>query len=766
MAGGSVIRAVAGGNIHIVILLAVGLAFRLWQIDLTHFDLDQATILSNVETFVRSGQPPLESGSTFSTGFRIPPLITYILAVPAVISRDPVWISAAQASLDALGILVLYLAGLTLAGRRAAICAAAAYVVSPAVITHARVVWNPSLIPLFSAIGLWGTLEVARNGRARGVIAAVTGVGAAALLHPTALGLAPAVVAALARARHRADWRGFVVGVAGLIILALPYLVLQVQSGGADLRAAVGDLGAAPREFSPRAVDAAILLSAGDFADLGTRGGIPLRWPPEISAANGVWLALVGAGMVMSAVLPGGWIVLLWFLLPVITTVRSVSPLPPHYVIALVPAAALLAGVAISALPGRLWLMLLVGLVIWRGGSALEYWTAVERGAYVNTAGVPLRYSMGAARRLSDLSPGTIFVGDRHTHGGIYRYLSDNRLDPLTFSADQGLALDSDGLYLIESGSRAESALRQLAMMEPEEIRAVDGRPLYALFRVTADRIGTYLDTFRPLDGEIGGFLDLRGYRMAEGAAAGGRSEVEVAWRITDPDQRNWDGLRVFAFLTDGKGRPRSSRFDEFVANTSRISGLAVVQWMDLTIPEDAATGGYWLNLGFYRLGTPQPLSLYRGADRVDGNLRLGPFRLKGRQPESQGQPWATFADEAIALQDAAISDDRVVLAWRAIAPVSEDYTVFVHLLDQAGQIVGQHDAPPQSGAFPTSLWRSGDVLEDAHPVGPISDAVVAVEIGLYEGVSGRRLEATEPGGRTGDHVVIPLSTRQPTVGG
>jgi hypothetical protein len=46
---------------------------------------------------------------------------------------------------------------------------------------------------------------------------------------------------------------------------------------------------------------------------------------------------------------------------------------------------------------------------------------------------------------------------------------------------------------------------------------------------------------------------------------------------------------------------------------------------------------------------------------------------------------------------------------------VSEDYTVFVQLLDAEGQLVTQHDGQPFYGYLPTSDWSPGDVIPDRH---------------------------------------------------
>jgi hypothetical protein len=52
-----------------------------------------------------------------------------------------------------------------------------------------------------------------------------------------------------------------------------------------------------------------------------------------------------------------------------------------------------------------------------------------------------------------------------------------------------------------------------------------------------------------------------------------------------------------------------------------------------------------------------------------------------------------------------------LTLHWQALRPPDDDYTIFVHVLDSAGNLVAQYDAPPLDGVYPTSKWIIGDVF-------------------------------------------------------
>ncbi|MFQ5814809.1 MAG: hypothetical protein ACE5I2_16650, partial [Anaerolineae bacterium] len=56
-------------------------------------------------------------------------------------------------------------------------------------------------------------------------------------------------------------------------------------------------------------------------------------------------------------------------------------------------------------------------------------------------------------------------------------------------------------------------------------------------------------------------------------------------------------------------------------------------------------------------------------------------------------------------------------LTWQCLKRMDEDYTVFVHILDEQQRIWGQEDIGPVHGTYPTSQWEEGEIIEDIHSV-------------------------------------------------
>lgn len=55
-----------------------------------------------------------------------------------------------------------------------------------------------------------------------------------------------------------------------------------------------------------------------------------------------------------------------------------------------------------------------------------------------------------------------------------------------------------------------------------------------------------------------------------------------------------------------------------------------------------------------------------------------------------------------------------LLLYWRAMDRIDRDYTVFIHLTDESGQMVEGYDEQPGNGRSPTSSWEKGSLIVDA----------------------------------------------------
>lgn len=100
---------------------------------------------------------------------------------------------------------------------------------------------------------------------------------------------------------------------------------------------------------------------------------------------------------------------------------------------------------------------------------------------------------------------------------------------------------------------------------------------------------------------------------------------------------------------------------------------------------------------------------------------------------------------------DVARRENSIALTvyWKCLAPVREDETVFIHLLDSADRVVAQDDAKPGHGSFATTHWQVGQVIADDYVLSlpPASSGVFQVEIGMYVLETSARARVTDSNG-------------------
>jgi hypothetical protein len=83
-----------------------------------------------------------------------------------------------------------------------------------------------------------------------------------------------------------------------------------------------------------------------------------------------------------------------------------------------------------------------------------------------------------------------------------------------------------------------------------------------------------------------------------------------------------------------------------------------------------------------------------------------------------------------------------LVFYWKAVTQPPADYTVFVHIRDEADETVAQKDSPPVGGIYPTSLWDSGEIVQDeiSVPFTELEPGKYEIVVGMYDFASGQRL--------------------------
>ncbi|MGQ9667836.1 MAG: hypothetical protein ACUVWB_11035, partial [Anaerolineae bacterium] len=102
----------------------------------------------------------------------------------------------------------------------------------------------------------------------------------------------------------------------------------------------------------------------------------------------------------------------------------------------------------------------------------------------------------------------------------------------------------------------------------------------------------------------------------------------------------------------------------------------------------------------------------------------------------------------------------RFTLYWQVIQPPGGEVVRFVHVLDAAGQIIGQSDMRLENQGVPPSAWLSGEYIMDSEEISlPAGCTPAKLRLGLYWPESGERLPLTaSPGVEQSEHsILLPL---------
>lgn len=90
-------------------------------------------------------------------------------------------------------------------------------------------------------------------------------------------------------------------------------------------------------------------------------------------------------------------------------------------------------------------------------------------------------------------------------------------------------------------------------------------------------------------------------------------------------------------------------------------------------------------------------------------------------------------------------------LYWQDIEEMAESYLVFLHVIDEAGRIITQHDrAPGHRGKEPTTAWLPGEVVADPINIrlpADISPGSYKIFVGMYLPPDGPRLLVVDEAG-------------------
>jgi hypothetical protein len=246
--------------------------------------------------------------------------------------------------------------------------------------------------------------------------------------------------------------------------------------------------------------------------------------------------------------------------------------------------------------------------------------------------------------------------------------------------------------------------------------------------------------------------------------AAGGPLTLVAYWRALESLD---DDYAVFLHLDDPVSGATLATVDQShpseIPTSDWATGLYVRNPLRLVVPADTPPIQYVLRLGFYAADGELLEVAGRPGDVFDvARVWVTPATA----PRPPDGPQARFgADVELLGATPDPENGALTLYWRTSAPLPADYSIFVHLLDETGQTVGQADGAPYANRYPTTAWRPQSVIEDRRELaasGADLGRVQRIAVGVYDPATGVRLSAVDGAGKPlpDDALILPWAAR------
>lgn len=182
--------------------------------------------------------------------------------------------------------------------------------------------------------------------------------------------------------------------------------------------------------------------------------------------------------------------------------------------------------------------------------------------------------------------------------------------------------------------------------------------------------------------------------------------------------------------------------------------GQVVADVVDFAIPVDTAPGDYTLiaraggfnDVPLGQLTVVEPARIFSLPDTVMDQM-IPYVASLGNDIHLSGYQYHVEGDLL-----------NLTFYWSATNTPNEDYKVFVHLSDTAGNIITQKDGVPVDGQRPTTTWLPDELIVDTYQLPLPEDQYERIWLGMYNPITSDRLTALSPRGLASENrIQIPI---------
>lgn len=324
--------------------------------------------------------------------------------------------------------------------------------------------------------------------------------------------------------------------------------------------------------------------------------------------------------------------------------------------------------------------------------------------------------------------------------------------------------------------ARYDEALGHTDDARSDMARALALWPLKTRRLISESEIGQY----QPLNWKFGEDIELLGYQMQDSEANGQNINsitchvlstspvtchftIRLLWRTQARLPYDYD---VGILLLDTRGQvltrtPPTYGLDP-LPTSWWLPGLLLSDEQTLDVSAVPAPSLLRVKVELFDASANKRLPITRDGQKHDGII--GEVKRAPDTTAPAAAPIATLGGKAtlLAYQLTREAERALVrLTWRADAPISSDYTVFVHFLDAQNRMLSQVDAQPLGGRYPTHGWSPGEIISDEYAVPLPASAwgdLDHLAIGMYTLNDGARL----PSSAGGDAILLKAQRMTP----
>jgi hypothetical protein len=281
-------------------------------------------------------------------------------------------------------------------------------------------------------------------------------------------------------------------------------------------------------------------------------------------------------------------------------------------------------------------------------------------------------------------------------------------------------------------------------------------------------------DVESKVEQDLGGRVKLLGYSViGEEFKPGETIPITFLWQGLESSS---DGYTLLLWLENGSGvktveqqSPLSERYPPAMWRPGEI----VRDWESFLVPGNTEDGVYHLKVQVEADGKALPRLLCLLP--MDSVIDLGEIEVQGRERSfdvpSMDQEVDLRLGDAVKLLGYDLAGGlaspggtlALTLYWQGLGTTDTSYTVFVHVLDEQGNIVAQRDSVPGRGTLPTTSWIQDEVVTDHYEIpvaAKVPPGVYTIVVGMYDAGTAERLPVFDAGDHfLGDHIELSKVT-------